>query len=157
MFEYFQEKVPKEREGLPVFAVKKKNLTADMVRLSTMLWESKPSNVDVPVYLILKVREKIWIPIGIIHVFEDNMQVKDVWVDEEEDDELHLPIGIVVQWAWSFVLKGRKRRIKAEQKLVLRFLNECMDADISMCRFAEEYREMFCKSIEEKGIDLYED
>lgn len=131
-----------------------------MVRLSTMLWESKPSHVDVPVFLILKVREKnqwVWIPVGIVHVFEDNMRIRDIWVDEEEDDELHLPIGVVVQWAWSFVLKGHKRRIKAEQKIVLRFLNECMDTDNSMCLFAEEFREMFCKSIEEKGIDLYED
>ena len=124
------------------------------IRLYMLLWKDVPE-VEGSRYVVLYLpNHRVWVPLGVCDVFKANMRISDVWEDEHVE-ALHLPVGIVVQWAWEYVLKGIVSKNEEEQSLVVSFLRTCMDEEQRMCLFAEEFRDMLCKSIQEKEIDVY--
>ena len=146
--------VPTMHNGLTVHVVRSNQLTLSMVRLSTLLWRAIPDVLmgGQPMHIVLEMGN-CWMHIGTCSTPKPNMRIADIYIGENTK-HLNVPVGLVVQWSWEYVLKGIVRKNVQEQETVVRFLKACLDRTMSMGVFAQEFREMFCKSIHDKKIQL---
>ena len=147
---------PSVYENMRVYCVKKDHsFTISMVRFSTILWREVPDvfSSGEPVHVILETGDCKWMHIGACSNPKPMTRISDI-LQKSKDQSLKVPIGLVVQWAWEYVLKNISRKNTKEQETVIRFLKTCQDRTMPMGIFGQEFRDMFCKSIQDKQIQL---